>query len=176
MIAVAFSFETANACRARRAVSHHQLPPEERNVDVYVFVASMTSDQQKLHAKDGGRTSDEHVHAVAQRKRKLLQKLLSVMRTAAVDCSSWGHLEPGEACVAPPPGAGPDHRMYHADVNDDVRNASGAIGRKLVAVKRGGVLYYADLSTGELFDHEALKRHNRVVRVGRVTTPYASGG
>jgi hypothetical protein len=65
--------------RARRANSHTDLPPEDRNVDVYVYAAKFTEGQAKLHEKDKGMTSDEYVHEVAQKKRKLLASLLDTL-------------------------------------------------------------------------------------------------
>lgn len=70
--------------RARRAHSHDDLPATERNVDVFVYVSTFTESQAALHKADKGMTSDEYVHDVAQRKRKLLAGLLEVMQKASV--------------------------------------------------------------------------------------------
>jgi len=102
--------------RARRLNSHEDLPPTDRTIDVRVYLATFNTEQAKSHRSDQYRTSDEHVHEVAQRKRRLLSDLLDVMRSAAVDCAAdaegKGRGRPRRACVAAPEGAGPDHRMY----------------------------------------------------------------
>ena len=99
--------------RARRAHSHDALPAEDRTVDVFIYIATFTKEQSKAHGKDAGRTSDEHVHLVAQKKRALLLRLLHAMKRAAVDCAAYGPSSvPEGGCVTAPPGSGPDARMY----------------------------------------------------------------
>ena len=72
--------------RARRAHSHDELPKGERNVEVFIYIARFTKEQAKLHTKDKGKTSDEHVHDVSQRKRRLLKTIYEVMKRASIDC------------------------------------------------------------------------------------------
>jgi hypothetical protein len=72
--------------RARRAHSHDDLPVEERLLDVYVHMSTFSSEQAKLFPKDEGRTSDEYVHMVSQRKRKILKEMYILMRRTSVDC------------------------------------------------------------------------------------------
>lgn len=73
--------------RARRAKSHDALPKGERNVEVFIYIARFTREQAKLHERDGRMTSDEHVHEVSQRKRRLLKTIYEVMKRAAIDCA-----------------------------------------------------------------------------------------
>ena len=102
--------------RARRAHSHDALPAEDRTVDVFIYIATFTKEQSKAHGKDAGRTSDEHVHLVAQKKRALLLRLLHAMKRAAVDCAAYGPSSvPEGGCVTAPPGSGPDARMYRIE-------------------------------------------------------------
>ena len=95
--------------RARRMHSHDDLPPGDRTVDVRVYMATFSPEQATSFRKDAYLTSDEYVHDIAQRKRKLLNQLLEVMKSAAVDCS---HSSDPSACVAAPAGAGPQHPMF----------------------------------------------------------------
>jgi hypothetical protein len=126
--------------RARRAFSHVDLPPEERTIDVRVYLARFTPEQAKLHARDGGLTSDEHVHAVAQKKRKLLEQMLAVMRSAAVDCElfSGPAADPGKdagsaaapKCFRSPEAAtDPGLRLYDPELARDLERAD-AVNRK----------------------------------------------
>jgi hypothetical protein len=82
--------------RARRAHSHDALPKGERNVEVFIYIARFTKEQAKLHERDDRKTSDEHVHDVSQRKRRLLKTIYDVMKRAAIDCVA-NH---GEDCIA----------------------------------------------------------------------------
>ena len=72
--------------RARRAHSHDALPKGDRNVEVFIYIARFTKEQAKLHERDNRKTSDEHVHAVSQRKRRLLKTIYEVMKRASIDC------------------------------------------------------------------------------------------
>lgn len=150
--------------RARRVNSHDDLPPAERTVDVYIYMASMTPQQAALHKRDDGKSSDEYLHDIAQRKRVILKSMYDIMRRAAVDCRLYSTAGPKHAsCYTPPSGIAPDAALYPVDVADDIRMAHPA---KLVAVRLNGKLFYADMDDGILYDHEALRIHNRVIRVG----------
>ena len=59
----------------------------------------------------------------------------------------------------------PDAPLYPVDLTEDVRAARPA---KLVAVRVDGALFYADMESRTLYDHEALRLHNRVVKVGKL--------
>lgn len=72
--------------RARRAHSHDGLPSNERNVDVYVHLSTFTAEQAKLHKDvDQGKSSDEHVHDIAQKKRGILREIQGVMKKVSVN-------------------------------------------------------------------------------------------
>jgi hypothetical protein len=72
--------------RARRAHSHDDLPKDERFVDVYVHLSTFTAQQAKLHKDiDQGKSSDEHVHDIAQKKRGVLQEIQGIMRKVSVN-------------------------------------------------------------------------------------------
>ncbi len=67
--------------RARRAHSHDGLSSNERNVDVYVHMSTFTAQQAKLHKdKDQGKSSDEHVHDIAQKKHGILREIQGIMK------------------------------------------------------------------------------------------------
>jgi hypothetical protein len=154
--------------RARRAHSHDQLPPEERAIDVFIYMATFTGEQAKRQNKrDGGKTSDQFVHEVSQRKRRVLKGLLEIMRQAAVDCRlNRGGEATKTVCYDPPAGAPPDAQVYSLDLDEDVRMSETRV--QLVAVRVRGQLFYADKSTGKLYDHAALKERNEVIEVGRL--------
>jgi hypothetical protein len=156
--------------RARRAHSHDQLPPQERFVDVFIYMATLTSEQAKRqHKRDGGKTSDEYVHDVSQRKRRVLKGLLGAMRTAAVDCRLHAK-ESGDQCLSLPAGIDPAAPLYKLELAEDVKDAKGpdADHRELIAVRVSGKLFYADKHTGALYDYAAMKDRSEVVQVGQL--------
>lgn len=86
--------------RAIRICSHAELPDEERDVSIYTYVAYFTEAQIKPSAveaagpkvdftllqRDRNETSDQKVFNVADRKGKINEGLLKVMKSAAIDC------------------------------------------------------------------------------------------
>ena len=77
--------------RAVRVGSHLQLPPEDRNVDIYTHLSTLTDEQKrsdKTIAEDfGGMTSDEVLFEISQKKLEIMETLLTVIKESSVDCS-----------------------------------------------------------------------------------------
>lgn len=76
--------------RAVRYRSHADLPEDQRRVDTYLYVSTLTAKQRRempsILGDDNGRTSDEMVLASAERKQRTVRAVYAVLREAAVDC------------------------------------------------------------------------------------------
>ena len=79
--------------RAIRICSHMGLPPDQRNVDTYIYISKFSKRQADEHLVDetlrnfdGGLTTDQNIWALMNSKKKLAESVLSVMKSAAVDC------------------------------------------------------------------------------------------
>lgn len=76
--------------RAVRTASHVELPLNERNVEVYIYVSVFTPLQLKqnftLMRLDSGLTSDSHIMQLAQKKDEIIQTFLNHIKSAALDC------------------------------------------------------------------------------------------
>ena len=79
--------------RAVRICSHMDLPPEERNVDIFTYITKFSEKQIKeklvdetLMNFDGGETTDENILKLLKSKKKLADSLVDIMKKAAVDC------------------------------------------------------------------------------------------
>ena len=70
--------------RGVRRNSHQDLPPQERNLEVYRYLSVFTK-EQALKAVDKVST-DEHILDLAKRKKKLTDELLEVLKETSVDC------------------------------------------------------------------------------------------
>lgn len=86
--------------RARRLCSHQDLPEEERKVDVFLYLMSLSEEQMisddslELRLNDKSRldgrtpvTSDQHLYEVATLKENIISQLLQAIREAAIDCA-----------------------------------------------------------------------------------------
>ena len=77
--------------RAIRICSHADLPFEERNVEIFNYISTITPEllktQQTLEIQDDGKSTDQHILALAEIKEKVNSSFLTAMKSAAVDCS-----------------------------------------------------------------------------------------
>ena len=89
--------------RAVRFESHTRLPLNERYVDVYIYIASITEKQLKtiasgaikqdiarvndgLNKKGKAITSDEFLYIISERKNALINQTQAVIKSSAMDC------------------------------------------------------------------------------------------
>uniref|UniRef100_A0A6C0EC36 Helicase C-terminal domain-containing protein n=1 Tax=viral metagenome TaxID=1070528 RepID=A0A6C0EC36_9ZZZZ len=90
--------------RAVRTGSHLTLPPADRNVEVYVYIATYSPEQLRLlrnpnlrsdvaRFNDGLQkrgqivTSDESLYIISERKRNVINVLLKIIKETAFDCN-----------------------------------------------------------------------------------------
>lgn len=75
--------------RAVRICSHAELPPEQRTVRMFTYVASFTKDEDiimTLKTYDKSRTSDQHVLEISKNKKKLNEAFIRILKEVSVDC------------------------------------------------------------------------------------------
>lgn len=76
--------------RAIRTRSHDELPLKDRNVQVFIYMATFTPQQLKqdftLQRLDHSLSSDEHIMRVAEHKDSITKTFLELMKRASVDC------------------------------------------------------------------------------------------
>lgn len=77
--------------RAVRTNSHMELPKKDRNVDIYIYLSKATKGQLRsdvtISNDFDGKTSDQVLFNIAERKRKIMNIILGIIKEAAVDCS-----------------------------------------------------------------------------------------
>ena len=93
--------------RAVRICSHMDLPPDQRHVDIYTYIARFSAEQlaarrvdETLQNFDGGKTTDQNVFALMNAKKKLADSLTDVMKASAVDCELNRAENGGYACYS----------------------------------------------------------------------------
>jgi hypothetical protein len=76
--------------RAVRTCSHEQLPVDERNVQVFMYIMKFTKEQMDkdftLRTLDKELTTDQHIMDIAKRKENIIDTFLNMMKSAAMDC------------------------------------------------------------------------------------------
>jgi hypothetical protein len=159
--------------RAVRARSHMALPPDERHVDVFMYLATLTDLQREDRAimhDDKGLSSDEHVYSVAMRKKHLTDQAMALVRSAAVDCRVHART-PAEhrRCFSLPANMSPGDEFRTPAFDDDSTDAQ--VNRrvnKLHVVEVDGKRYYVDKGSRVLYDYEQLRRGEGLVEVGKL--------
>uniref|UniRef100_A0A6C0AQR5 Helicase ATP-binding domain-containing protein n=1 Tax=viral metagenome TaxID=1070528 RepID=A0A6C0AQR5_9ZZZZ len=132
--------------RAVRICSHMYLPVSERLVDIYTYVSKFSAAMVNLRGKEGGipriienndgevvpgsqpkrveiYTSDQKVFNISQRKERINQQLLMVLKEAAVDCkANQPDNEPLECFSVEPVGT---PYMFDPDLERDKQSSQG---------------------------------------------------
>lgn len=159
--------------RAVRANSHSGLPPQERQVSVYLYLSNMSDAQRQIRDilnHDKGLTSDQYVHSVAMKKKMLNDQALALVRAASVDCRLYPADREGvdkkETCFELPRNLSPDEVYRTLAFGDDLTDSQyGKRVSRLVPVEIDGKRYYLDQASGNLYDYERLRANNELVQV-----------
>ena len=77
--------------RAIRVGSHLKLPKEDRNVELYLYLAVMTPEQLKsdrtINDDSDGKSSDQVLFDISQKKLQIMQELLTAIKEVSIDCT-----------------------------------------------------------------------------------------
>jgi superfamily II DNA or RNA helicase len=166
--------------RAVRALSHIDLPLEERFVTVSIYTSVFTKEMLKnftIQTKDFGLTSDQHILQIAERKDKVIQTFLNLLKAMSVDCRNNAAVNKltsqGMRCYAFPINYNPDDFAYHAYMNQDMATQNTNITKKRqlqgrVVAERGTGKKYVLIPEypGKRFDYVAYKDAGVLVEMG----------
>jgi hypothetical protein len=147
--------------RAIRAKSHINLPMNEREVDVFMYLMKFNQKQKQDHlisTNDKGMTSDEHILHIATRKKKINDSLLQIVKNSAIDC----HLNMGVhadkvSCFVPIGNKQKNAKVYvQKALTDDFLNVDMRRMTKEEVVKK----QFVEFTSGEIkyiYDVDSLK-------------------
>ena len=148
--------------RAVRARSHMALPEAERRVDIYMYLTALTAaqvrDNASIRMQDRGISSDQFVHDIAKKKRRLIESILEIMRRAAVDCRIHSAKHGGRTCseLSTSTTADKERPSYSLAFEDDIMAArAGKQAGDLVRVRIRDTVYLMDRATGDLYHPES---------------------
>jgi superfamily II DNA or RNA helicase len=118
--------------RASRTNSHARLEPKDRNVQVFIYVSTLTKEQIEKDATtrnlDREMTSDEHILSIAQRKKHIIEQFENALKKASLDClnnaSNNRIRESNMQCYVPPLDKKQEHEhdvSYTSDIKDHLQ-------------------------------------------------------
>jgi superfamily II DNA or RNA helicase len=159
--------------RAVRAGSHLALPPEKRNVKVFMYLMTFSKTQlQKdvIKTRENSMTSDEYIYDVAIRKSTITDSILKLVKSSSIDCMIYTNKHNDVTCTNIPRNFGkPKNVLYsYQSINDDPSDAvvekqtkssekSRNVG--ILTNKKTNMTYKYLIDTGEILDQELLKRN-----------------
>ena len=115
--------------RAIRSCSHEALPKIDRNVQVFSYIMKLTKKQIEsdfnIERNDKGLTTDEHILLTAEKKKKIINKFLGMMKSASFDCvinsKQNKPLLNNFKCYTWALGVNNNDYSYTADINNDYK-------------------------------------------------------
>ena len=122
--------------RAIRICSHMDLPPADRNVDIFTYVMKFSDRQIKerlvdetIANIDGNDTTDQAIFKLLMSKKKLSDSILDVMKKSAVDCELNSSENGGYACYRFKGDASSTEPLFHPLVEIDVSVGEASVRR-----------------------------------------------
>jgi len=120
--------------RAIRICSHMDLPPDDRNVDIFTYVMKFSDRQIKerlvdetIANIDGNDTTDQSIFKLLMSKKKLSDSILDVMKKSAVDCDLNSTENGGYACYRFKGDTSSTEPLFHPIVEIDVTVAEASV-------------------------------------------------
>ena len=156
--------------RAVRKGSHLELPEEERDVKVTMFLTTFTKAQVKanktIQFKDNGLTTDENVRELALKKDRIIQQFLRLVQSNAMDCAfnaaNNKPLQHDYSCFAYPINKPVEAFSYIPNLKEDQKVSSFAVRERTRKIK--GKVYLKDgrrvvqiESDPKFYDYQAYK-------------------
>ena len=164
--------------RAVRTCSHKNLPPEDRNVEVFIYYMAFTNDQIKdsftIRTKDKSQTSDQYLYDIAKKKKSIVDSILDLMKRASIDCAlNAKEHKPSPKCFSYP--ANIDQKKFTQvfDINKDTPDNQYKLevekkdwkGRVIVTAK-GRFLIRPD--TNDVYDYDIYLEAQKLVKLGKL--------
>ena len=187
--------------RAIRICSHAKLPVAERTVRVSFYISVFSEEQTKssegtnivlvrrsdmvTKRYEGDptevfMTTDEYLYEKAYEKEKINQKVGLLLKQAAIDCEIHRKLHSRESpvitCMRFDSSVKGEDLSFKPNIKEEdldstyLRNLERK-KRRLQKVAIKGMVFLIDPDTKEVFDGPAFEDNQRLMRMGRLTTP-----
>jgi len=168
--------------RAVRTCSHVDLPPEARNVTVFIYNLKFTKEQLDksftIRVQDNSMTSDEYIYGLAKKKASIVNMFLDTLKQASVDCAlnNKGNTEEGDTkpnlkCFSFPVNLKDSNIAYMHELKDELMDEQKEkeVERRewkgeVLVTKKGNFLVRP--GTNEVYDYDIYLASKKLVKVG----------
>jgi hypothetical protein len=162
--------------RARRICSHANLPEDERDVTVFLYVSKFSKDTdmeeyKQIQTLDGSKTTDESLYGIMERKRGLSVMFLDTLKEASIDCI----VNYKSKCVQFPFSKLPDGLLSGIDYTKDpttkfeVDKEKHEIRKRTLKVNGEDVVFAIDITSKPpiLYDYDQyISEEHQLVKLG----------
>lgn len=159
--------------RAVRTASHVELPPNERNVLVYIYYSVFSEKQLNnsftIKTLDKGKTSDEYIYNIAKRKKSLTDGILDMLKKASVDCGINTKSTNNLKCFNFPTNLDDDQITTPNNINQEMEDAQYKLEKlefeaSIYLTKKGNFL--VNKKTNEVYDYDIYINTEKLVKLG----------
>lgn len=164
--------------RAVRTCSHVALPPEDRNVKVFIYYSVLTEEQKAasftIRTLDKSVTSDEYLYIVAKKKKAITDGLLELVQRSSVDCT-LNAKHHGLRCFSFPVNMSDTSTTRQLDIFLEEQDKSLLKGLEnkewqgqLLRTKKGN--FVVRNGTSDVYDYDIYLESGKVVKIGTITS------
>lgn len=179
--------------RAMRICSHQALPPEERTVNVNLYLMTFSERQRQEATKemlqsDKSRynpaiivSSDESLHEISEIKAKINSELLKAIKEAAIDCALYADTmsKEGLSCLAFPDATSKSLAYVPSIAQEDTATVEASNKRNVTwgarEVTIDGIKYALRTGTKKLYDIKSYLAAVEAAKEGRQVDPVFVG-
>lgn len=165
--------------RAARHYSHVDLPPDDRNVEVLIYMSVFTDEQKKrshtISTYDGGISSDTHIASIATRKNVVISEFLKSLKSAAIDCAVLAETnrlkDEKQRCYQFPQQRSRVQHSFLPDIEEDLAQGEALSKRMIPRAAKGKVVQTKNdkkkmiLLDGKRYDYEAYVHANMLIEI-----------
>ena len=170
--------------RAARTGSHLALPAKERNIDVYRYLCKFSDEQmkeRKIQRMDFGKTTDEIINEGAERKAKITNEILNLLKSSAVDCflHKKNHEKLSIDCFSYPIDIDDNELSVKADIfTEDLdkinkkKQEETELSVSIIKIRKKNYVMLEnekDSDTKQLFDYDNYVKFSKLIFVGLLT-------
>ena len=168
--------------RAVRICSHSQLPLQDRNVEVFLYIAVFTKKQITesftIRSKDKSITTDQAIYEIAMRKQRITSELFRLMKESSIDCSLNSVENEPINCFSFGSRTKPGEYSYIPNINKEfIDNYSQETMEKINAVKiryppKTGEIYILNRDNNDVYSYASWQtsasRGGRPIVIGKL--------
>jgi hypothetical protein len=156
--------------RAVRTCSHTRLPPEDRNVEVFIYNIKYTANQIEnsftIQSQDKGLTSDQYIYNEALNKKKVIDQMLDLLKTAAVDCGLNSHAHKLK-CYSFPVNIQDNANVKNVEDEDEFIDINKKEFKGYILNTKKGV-FIVNNETNEVYDYQIYIDSNKLIKIGKL--------